>query len=1804
MPKVRAPELVPDYLQPLYESSQEILRHLRWIMQKDVLGQDIFLLGPPGSFRRSLAIRYASLTRREIEYVPLSKDVTDGDLKQRREIAGGTAYYLDQACVRAATEGRILILDGIEKAERNVLPIINNLLENREMALEDGRFLVHPKRYDTLIRQQTKGDLDRFKLVRVSERFLVVALGVPVPRYEGYPLDPPLRSRFQSRSIPHPSFANQVAHLAGSVAPSVAKRTLERLVSVATVVRTLPRESTTVVPEFPATTEQAARVLHMFPKVRERFVLDLCYPFTILEGWETEKRNVVETAYQRFGFLGDAQGTTGTTDDASEDPAYGQLEPGYRVVSFIKLAPTKLVSGLLAHRAAVTFVSLKDDSTVTVEVPAGPDASTASEGFVQTEYHAAMVASMVVSHAASGDFCVMGEKGAGKSALVREFARRLGYRVEFIPLYKDMSARDLLQRRSTTLTGDTIWESSPLVKAALNGSLALLDSADSVMPQTLTTIGRLLSEREIQLPDGTLLVHPERYARLMQHNGWSVDDLEKRRVFSIHPSFRIVALARPNSRWLSEETTSLWTWIVLRGLKFQEEMHLIHTVCPDADQERLSLLVKFADQLRNDKDDVVKQLSGSLSTRQLLRIARRISAFPDESLFTAIHKVALSRFLPSLAKQALDAILEKNGIVAPPTLEDRDAIEIQQIPSENPQVLRIGNIEHPVAQDTNPLLIPDLVFYENPKQTEILREMLKDWKLGEQLLLIGNQGVGKNKLTDKFLQLLKLPREYMQLHRDTTVQSLTSTPSIVDGVLQYEDSSLVRACREGYILVVDEADKAPTHVTAILKTLVEDGEMVLSDGRRIVSRLPMESPAAAGVANDSEREEYILIHPAFRMIVLANRPGFPFLGNDFYREIGDVFSSHSIDNPDMDSELAMLRKYAPHVPEDVLVKLTMAFNDLRRLVDEGLISYPYSTRELVNIVKHLETFPQEGLSRAVRNVFDFDQFDPETKELLIETLQKNGIPAGMESDFRMELGVDVKLSEPILLESWLKRPSGKVDKKTCEVESREISSRGGWPIIPSKDIAELERTEMRSITFSEQIYSFKIPTKGEALDVYAADDGTIYCITTSPVTLHIVAPDHRRLLGSIDLYEYFPLQKGQLARDIEEFNERMASHPAAFINSAVAGRPTVRIRRKSSMSLKIAMLGRTNLVLHNPVEHTLLILDLAENKIVSVIVPGLEPQPTSTMVKALASEGVLILFQEAKSTIVILDFAEGMQFIMKLPIRIANIFPVKKDAWLIQSYDFTFDKRATYLLTCGPDATEDMWVPTIIETVEVRNSRGQAKVAEVLHMSNDIHDSAHGSIRFLATKEYENMTTISPSFSGPWDSPDGGKIELFGYDRDSRHNIVNKFLNLRTSHVGLEKTGQMASVVPTEDGRNEGFLEIHNVRERRLRRIKIPLTIPVSIMHETNVPTSGMYGRAPTDSARQVVSMAELPNGALLTMDLAGLFAGFGGSAIANALTCSQYPQGVARVWQVKYEDLVRDANTWKRLVGSLDEKVLKVIYQGQEGDDEGEGDGMGGKGKGEGEGEGEGEGKGEGKGKGDGEGEGGGGGSGSGGEPGQDETAREAGTIDANFNMRSGDDAQPQELSDAQKELHSLAMRKRLQQLDMTEQQMEMYTKYLSNVQRQVREIRVVLESVEAKNKERVWLKNQSTGDVDDTKLIEGLTGERAIYKRRGETDEIGIIQQKPKKIIFAFDLSASMMRFNGHDQRLDRSLEVALMIMESFKGFEKKFEYKILGHSGDAPNMPFVIPGEYPTNEKEMFMAIRYCHRNVLDCSLRMRN
>ena len=386
--------------------------------------------------------------------------------------------------------------------------------------------------------------------------------------------------------------------------------------------------------------------------------------------------------------------------------------------------------------------------------------------------------------------------------------------------------------------------------------------------------------------------------------------------------------------------------------------------------------------------------SRGLSLRHLRRISSRMTdGLKDVGL--QVSRAILMKFLPRDVAWAVEGLMHQTELPLPPSTADFFDMDVPEIVS-SPTSLQIGDTTMDVPEPEFPELIPKTLFYENALHSHILREMLRDMEVFDEraILLMGNQGVGKNKLADKLLMLMRREREYLQLHRDTTVQSLTTSPSLEGGVVQWNDSPLVRAVRNGYVLVVDEADKAPVEVVTILKSLIEDAEMVLSDGKKIV---PPGSPEVALAATTHPlvaNPDVIEMHPRFRMIVLANRPGYPFLGNDFFREIGDVLSCHIIDNPDKESELQLLRSYGPDVPDAILEKLADAFDELRRSNEEGLLAYPYSTRELVAIVKHLQAWPDDGLLYTLDNVLSFDKFDDELMQSLDEIFQSHDITIG------------------------------------------------------------------------------------------------------------------------------------------------------------------------------------------------------------------------------------------------------------------------------------------------------------------------------------------------------------------------------------------------------------------------------------------------------------------------------------------------------------------------------------------------------------------------------------------------------------------------------------------------------------------------------------------------------------------------------------------------------------------------------------------------------------------------------------------
>uniref|UniRef100_A0A8C9W2Q1 von Willebrand factor A domain-containing protein 8 n=1 Tax=Scleropages formosus TaxID=113540 RepID=A0A8C9W2Q1_SCLFO len=1677
----RNPELVPvNHM--MDTMPQTVAQHLRWIMQKDLLGQDVFLIGPPGPLRRSIAMQYLELTKREVEYVALSRDTTETDLKQRREIRAGTAFYVDQCAVRAATQGRILILEGLEKAERNVLPVLNNLLENREMQLEDGRFLMAAQRYDKLLEEHTKEELDAWKIVRVSEDFRVIALGLPVPRYTGNPLDPPLRSRFQARDIYYLPFKDQLEILYNA-GPAVSVERVSQLLSFATTL--CSQESTNLgLPDFPVDNlTSAVRILDLFPMMSTQQLVQRLYPYEAMLG--KEGRAAVDGVLRRFELL-----------DAAQCP------PPNEVVSVEPL------SGPQEGRATITLRIL--DRHVSFQVLAGrrpPRAPSYSPGFVSTPTHARLLAEMMQSHLVK-DMCLIGAKGCGKSVIAKEFANLLGYNIEPIMLYQDMTARDLLQQRYTLPNGDTAWRASPLVSAAQEGKLVLLDGVHRVNLGTLAVLSRLIHDRELALYDGTRLLRSDRYQTLKEELQLSDEEMQQRSIFPIHPAFRIIALAEPpvvgssSQQWLSPEIITMFLFHTMKPLDVAEETTIIQAMAPNTPAEAVQQLLHLTHSLRKTSDPTVQSLASSLSTRQLLRICRRLSRHPEEKVAHAVHKACLSRFLPSLARSALQKSLSTCGI------ED-DLVLPGQIKDG---VLTLGQVSVPVYSPDEKMKVPDVLFYDNAQHMIVMEDMLKDFLLGEHLLLVGNQGVGKNKIVDRFLHLMNRPREYLQLHRDTTVQTLTLQPSVRNGIIVYEDSPLVKAVKMGYILVIDEADKAPTNVTCILKTLVESGEMILADGRRIVSSM-----------TTTGRPNIIVMHPDFRMLVLANRPGFPFLGNDFFGALGDIFSCHAVDNPKPQAEFAMLKQYGPDVPDAVLQKLVAAFGELRAMADQGTITYPYSTREVVNIVKHLQKFPEEGLANVVRNVFDFDTYNKEMREILITTLHKHGIPIGAKPS-SVNLAKELPLPECRMTGYWTTNQGGNARRKfLCPTESNPIDVKG--PVYLRVQGYPLERHEARALSFTEQQTHWQIPISEVNIicDVTTANDA-IYVATCNPVSLFAIK-GRSATAHCIDLYDVFP-------RSISGI-----------------GQPLV----------TLAALG-------NPLDGHVV----------------LHEEQSFKMCREFAHKNWLLFYKEDGNQLDVLDVLEGKVHTISLPINLKQVFLVAEDRWLLIESKTERKFLLTKPMHMGAEDSGVCQLHTISED-PVSTGFGMTSGMEVSaphdissdQLSSENLSTALGQKIVSPNRVLADASSFATLIVGFPDllSPN----EVYSFRRKTSLGAVkgtDVFFGgarhagpaKRSNCVTLLGANQVVRAIPTLDvpladiypkdvtpPMTAAYLEVTDLNAKKVKYIPVPRSQSLSPYTAWMSKVSNTY-----------VVLAPMGSGGIVTVDMGGC----------------------VRIWETGLDNLQRSLLEWKSMIGAEDGRPVQITVERDSGLDvssprHGKVDPKNAPHVG--------------------------GNQWAGGTGGRD-TAGLGGMggpyrLDAGHNVyqvsQMEKDAVPEEVKKAAREMAEKAFKQRLKEIQMSEYDAATYERFSGAVRRQVQSLRVILDSLQAKGKERQWLKNQALGELDDAKIIDGLTGEKSIYKRRGELEpELGSPQQKPKRLRLLVDVSGSMYRFNGVDGRLERSMEAVCMVMEALENYEHKFKYDIVGHSGDGFDIELVKSSKIPKNDKERLKVLKTMHAHSQFC------
>jgi MoxR-like ATPase len=295
---------------------------------------------------------------------------------------------------------------------------------------------------------------------------------------------------------------------------------------------------------------------------------------------------------------------------------------------------------------------------------------------------------MMQEHFVDRDILLVSKKGQGKTVTAMEFASILGYMTQVFGLYKDMTSRDLLMHRTTdSIKGETSWEASPLLKAAVNGDICILDGVDKLGKDTLSTLQSLVHNRELSLPNGQRLVRADRFDKANHsYPNFAYDSVLSHQqggsILPVHDAFRIIALGSVTENgagWLTENAMSMFSTIPLPPPSHQCLKAILKAssrLCPE---NKLNKLLDFHNRLTEPaaSDCAVPPLS----TRNLVRIVKQIqpSVSVDSNLYEVILSVLMGSLLPPTQKQSLDHLLNQAGIVSNSSADSQnEKIDVEQ----------------------------------------------------------------------------------------------------------------------------------------------------------------------------------------------------------------------------------------------------------------------------------------------------------------------------------------------------------------------------------------------------------------------------------------------------------------------------------------------------------------------------------------------------------------------------------------------------------------------------------------------------------------------------------------------------------------------------------------------------------------------------------------------------------------------------------------------------------------------------------------------------------------------------------------------------------------------------------------------------------------------------------------------------------------------------------------------------------------------------------------------------------------------
>ncbi|RQD81235.1 VWA domain-containing protein, partial [Methanosalsum natronophilum] len=274
----------------------------------------------------------------------------------------------------------------------------------------------------------------------------------------------------------------------------------------------------------------------------------------------------------------------------------------------------------------------------------------------------------------------------------------------------------------------------------------------------------------------------------------------------------------------------------IKELPVQEKLNFLQKICNDElPYSFLTRLIKLQTSINSEKT-----IWRKMSLRVLERIVENIVTHPEEPLSTIIH----SEFMVGYWEEGHELVNSKVSYlvseVGEHVLLSKNSTHTQSdtiTPYYDKGHLISGHLSFPLLPQSNIKSNKPTINYFN-KRTKTndrsLHQTLLGIHLNRNVLLVGPQGCGKTWLAHSVFDLLDKNVEHMSLHESTTVHDLTVWQKTVrkkdDMFIELELSPLVRSAVEGRPCIIDDVNRAPPGVLAVLNHALQFREIILPQG--------------------------------------------------------------------------------------------------------------------------------------------------------------------------------------------------------------------------------------------------------------------------------------------------------------------------------------------------------------------------------------------------------------------------------------------------------------------------------------------------------------------------------------------------------------------------------------------------------------------------------------------------------------------------------------------------------------------------------------------------------------------------------------------------------------------------------------------------------------------------------------------------------------------------------------------------------------------------------------------------------------